>query len=215
MKRVPVQSHRFWPVVVLLTTTTPAQRSFTSTYDSTRKVTLEGPVTKVDWVNPTGILLHQRPRRKRHVSNWAVEFGSPLDLEKNGWKSSSLKNRRYRHRGRRSGARRNEAGKFREFCRFEVNRQTAVCSPTPKRPARAAAPAPRWPNGHVRLGPAPGSKGYWGMASAKVLVENSAAKVAMNDDGLLAESCGHRQSCAFQAVGESGVRIPAAHASER
>ena len=26
-----------------------------------------------------------------NVFNWAVEFGSPLDLEKNGWKASSLK----------------------------------------------------------------------------------------------------------------------------
>jgi hypothetical protein len=48
-----------------------------------------------------------------------------------------------------------------------------------------AAAAPRWPNGHVRLGPAPGSKGYWGLASSRVLIENT-AKVAMNDDGLVA-----------------------------
>ena len=64
MKRVPVQRIVFGLLVLLLTTTTPAQRSFTSTYDSTRKVTLEGPVTKVDWVNPQGFLLHECPRRK-------------------------------------------------------------------------------------------------------------------------------------------------------
>jgi hypothetical protein len=55
--REPVQRIVFGLLVLLLTTTTPAQRSFTSTYDSTRKVTLEGPVTKVDWVNPH-IYLH-------------------------------------------------------------------------------------------------------------------------------------------------------------
>jgi hypothetical protein len=37
----------------------------------------------------------------------------------------------------------------------------------------------------VKLGPPAGKKGYWGTASAKALVENSAAKVPMTEDGLL------------------------------
>ena len=63
MKRVPVQRIIFALLILLLTTTTPAQRSFTSTYDSTRKVTLEGPVTK-GLGEPQGFLLYECPRRK-------------------------------------------------------------------------------------------------------------------------------------------------------
>src|SRR5262249_615400 len=60
-----------------------------------------------------------------------------------------------------------------------------VFGPAPRKSAPAVAPAPRWPDGHVRLGPAPGKKGYWGAASAVALVEDG-VKVAMNDEGLLA-----------------------------
>jgi hypothetical protein len=57
----------------------------------------------------------------------------------------------------------------------------------PKKPATAALkePAPRWPDGRVRLGPPPGKKGYWTTPSANALVDNTAGKVAMNDEGLL------------------------------
>ena len=37
----------------------------------------------------------------------------------------------------------------------------------------------------MRLGPAPGQKGYWGNASAKALVESTSPPVRVNDDGLL------------------------------
>jgi hypothetical protein len=45
---------------------------------------------------------------------------------------------------------------------------------------------PRWPDKQIRLGPPEGRKGYWGVASAKALVDSSAGTIAMNDDGLLA-----------------------------
>jgi hypothetical protein len=55
-----------------------------------------------------------------------------------------------------------------------------------KRLAKAASqPAPKWPDGHVRLGPPPGKKGYWGAPSSTVLVETTAATIPMNKDGLL------------------------------
>jgi len=171
-------------MVLLLTTNTPAQLPFTATYDSTRKVTLEGPVTRMDWANPRAFFFMNVRDANGTIFNWAVEFGSPLDLEKNGWKASSLK----------VGDIVTVEG---VLARSELKQASAnsvvlkatgrrLFGPAPRRPAPAAAPAPRWPNSHVRLGPAPGSKGYWGIASAKVLVENSATKVVMNDDGLLA-----------------------------
>src|SRR5262249_45340048 len=53
-------------------------------------------------------------------------------------------------------------------------------------PARnlPSRPAPRWPDGKPRLGPAPGEKGYWARPSSTTLVENG-AKVEANAYGLL------------------------------
>jgi len=164
---------------------TRAQRSFTAAYDSSRKVTLEGIVTKVDWVNPRAFLFINVKDSGGSISNWAVEFGNPLELEKNGWKSNSLKigdvvsveGLLARGEARQAAA---------TSIVLKASGRKIFTAVAARRPAAAAAPAPRWPNGHVRLGPPPGGKGYWGTPSAKVLVENIPAKPAMNDDGLLA-----------------------------
>jgi len=164
---------------------TRAQRSFTTAYDSSRKVTLEGIVTKVDWVNPRAFLFINVKDSGGSISNWAVEFGNPLELEKNGWKSNSLKigdvvsveGLLARGEARQAAA---------TSIVLKASGRKIFTAVAARRPAAAAAPAPRWPNGHVRLGPPPGGKGYWGTPSAKVLVENIPAKPAMNDDGLLA-----------------------------
>ena len=141
VKRVPVQRIVFGLLILLLTTTTPAQRSFTSTYDSTRKVTLEGPVTKVDWVNPRAFFFMNVRDANGNVFNWAVEFGSAVDLEKNGWKASALKIGDVVIDRRRFGARRNEAG-VRNFCHLEGNRQEAVCTTIPAGCERRRAGSP-------------------------------------------------------------------------
>jgi hypothetical protein len=171
--------------VLLVSMQSRAQRTFTTAYDSTRKVTLDGIVTKVDWVNPRAFLFVNVKDSGGGISNWAVEFGNPLELEKNGWKSSSIK----------IGDAVTVEGVLARGEARQVSATSIVLKTTGRkvfaplavrRPATAAAPAPRWPNGHVRLGPPPGGKGYWGTPGAKVLVENIPAKPAMNDDGLLA-----------------------------
>jgi hypothetical protein len=161
----------------------PAQRSGTATYDSGRKISLEGPVTKIDWVNPRAFLFMNVRDGSGTTSNWAVEFGNPLELEKNGWKSSSL---RIGDIVTVEGV--PARGDARQVSATSVVLKSTgrrLFAPPPSRPAAAAAPAPRWPNGRVRLGPPAGGKGYWGTASSKVLIENTATKVAMNEDGLL------------------------------
>ena len=113
-----------------------------------------------------------------------MEIGNPLDLERDGWKRSVV------HIGDAvtvdgvpaRGATRQASAKSVVLTRTS---KRLFAPPITRRAAAAAAPAPRWPDGHVRLGPAAGKKGYWGAASAKVLVESSAAKVPMTDDGLL------------------------------
>jgi Family of unknown function (DUF6152) len=169
--------------IILIATQIPAQRAFTTTYDSSRKVTLEGPVTKLDWVNPRAFLFINVRDASGVISNWAVEFGNPIELERNGWKSSSLKiGDIVTVEGVPARGDTRQASATSVVLKSTGKR---LFVPQPKRPAAAAAPAPRWPNSHVRLGPAPGSKGYWGLSSTKVLVDSTATKVAMNDDGLL------------------------------
>src|SRR5678816_3565869 len=67
-----------------------AQRSNTATYDSTRQVKLQGPVTRIDWVNPRAFLFVDVKDANGTVMNWAVDFGNPLELERDGWKKSSV-----------------------------------------------------------------------------------------------------------------------------
>src|SRR6185295_14402837 len=62
----------------------------TALYDRARKVTLEGPVTQIEWVNPRAFAFIDVRDTSGTVTNWAVEIGNPLDLERDGWKRSTL-----------------------------------------------------------------------------------------------------------------------------
>src|SRR5579863_6679320 len=67
-----------------------AQNGFSATYDSARQVKLKGAVTRIDWVNPHAFFTINVVDAVGTTADWAVEFGDPLDLEKSGWKRSSL-----------------------------------------------------------------------------------------------------------------------------
>jgi hypothetical protein len=142
-------------------------------------VKLKGPVINVDWANPRAFFLV-----KGEAGDWAVEFGNPLDLERDGWKSSTL------HIGDVVSV---EGYPAREPTRqlFATSvvlvRTGAKLFTASKKPAPKSAhePAPRWPDGRVRLGPAPGKKGYWGSASASTLVDITRGNIPTNKDGLL------------------------------
>ena len=67
-----------------------AQAPFSATYDGDRHVKLEGPVTRIDWVNPRAYLFIDVRDPSGAIINWAVEFGNPLDLDRDGWKPSAL-----------------------------------------------------------------------------------------------------------------------------
>jgi hypothetical protein len=161
--------------------TLSAQRS--AIYDTERQVRLEGPVTRIEWINPSALLFIDVRDSSGVVASWGIEFGNPIDLERNKWTRSSLRIGDIvtieavpaRGTNRRALAR-SITHKATAKRVFDV---AAVRAPATK------SPAPRWPNGQVRLGPAPGQKGYWGSPSARALVESSATGVRMNDEGLL------------------------------
>src|SRR6266478_4066436 len=67
-----------------------SQPPYSATYDSSRQVKLQGPVTRIDWVNPHAFFFIDVRDAAGIVTNWAVEFGNPLDLERDGWKRSTL-----------------------------------------------------------------------------------------------------------------------------
>ena len=69
----------------------PAQHVFSATYDDDRQVRLQGPVTRIEWVNPRAYLFIDVRDSAGTIANWAVEFGNPLDLEQDGWKRSTLR----------------------------------------------------------------------------------------------------------------------------
>src|SRR3954467_4827443 len=68
-----------------------AHPSFSATYDEARQVKLEGAAARLAWVNPRAFLFVDVKDAAGTVTNWAVEFGNPLDLERDGWKRSTLR----------------------------------------------------------------------------------------------------------------------------
>ena len=161
-----------------------AQRAVATTYDETRQVKLEGAVTRIDWVTPHAFLFVDVTDASGTVANWAIDIGNPFDLESGGWSATTVRigdvvtvqampARGTAHQALSKGVVLNRTGKL-------------VFAAAPRRTAAiAGGPAPRWPGGHVRLGPEPGKRGYWANPSTTVLVENTAAKHTISPEGLL------------------------------
>jgi hypothetical protein len=168
-------------IAALFTSPTFSQRPFSATYDSSRQVKLQGTVTRIEWVNPNAFVFINVRDTAGMFANWAIEIGNPLELERDGWKRSTLQigdavsiegvPARSEHR--------------QAFAKSVVLSRTGrrvFARPTTR---RAAAVSPRWPDGQIRLGPPPGKTGYWGAPSTRVLVESTAAKIPMSEDGVL------------------------------
>ena len=68
-----------------------AHHSFAAQYDSNKPVTLEGTITKVEWMNPHAYFYVDVADDKGKTVNWAVEGGAPNVLYREGWKPTSLK----------------------------------------------------------------------------------------------------------------------------
>jgi hypothetical protein len=181
-------SIRRWTVLTCLlaalSESTAAQTGVSSTYEPDRQVTLQGVVTRIDWVNPRAFVFVDTRDSSGTTWNWAVEIGNPLDLEAAGWKAGAAK----------IGDAVTVNGVPARGDRRQALARSIVSTATGKRlftiassrvPPTAQQPAPRWPDGQVRLGPASGRKGYWGTATAQALTEASAGRIPMTDEGLL------------------------------
>jgi hypothetical protein len=172
--------------MIAVTASAYAQSGSSATYDNSRPVKFSGAVTRIEWVNPHAFIFVNVKDAAGTIVNWAVEIGNPLDLEQDGWKPAAL----------RIGdivnidavLARNE--KRQALARSVILARSGMrlFALSGKKPAAAPGPAPRWPDGQVRLGPVPGKKGYWEPAGASSLVERTRTRIAppaMNDEGLL------------------------------
>ncbi|MGH9159264.1 MAG: DUF6152 family protein [Vicinamibacteraceae bacterium] len=66
-----------------------AHHAFAAEFDVNKRVTLEGTLTKVAWVNPHG-WIYVDVEKDGKVTNWAVEFGSPHALLRRGLRTSDF-----------------------------------------------------------------------------------------------------------------------------
>jgi len=67
-----------------------AHHSFAAEYDSTKKITLKGVVTKFEWTNPHAHFYLDVTDAKGKVANWNLELASPNMMQRNGWTRHSL-----------------------------------------------------------------------------------------------------------------------------
>lgn len=68
-----------------------AHHSFAAEYDATKKITITGTVTKVEWMNPHARFYVDVKDESGKVTNWNFELGAIPVLLKQGWKKDSLK----------------------------------------------------------------------------------------------------------------------------
>jgi hypothetical protein len=68
-----------------------AHHSFAAQYDANKPVTLEGAVTKVEWMNPHARFYIDVKDEGGKVTNWELELGSPNGLMRRGWSRNTLK----------------------------------------------------------------------------------------------------------------------------
>src|ERR1700678_1503471 len=69
-----------------------AHHSFSAEFDNTKPVSLQGTVTKVDWLNPhIWIYIDVKDDKTGAVASWQCEGGAPNALTRNGWTKNDLK----------------------------------------------------------------------------------------------------------------------------
>lgn len=179
---------------VLLILPLTAHHEITAKFDPTKTRSLTGIVTNVDWANPH-VHIFMNVGTGANMVNWAVELESVVDLQRAKFTRDTVKpgdtitvSGSLARNGSNQiwGANVTKAG-ARIFNVPEDN--TPMPGPN--------GPAPRWPDGKVRLGPVTGTTGYWARPSATILAETGVT-VRANKWGLLANIADASKIAPFQ-----------------
>jgi len=85
--------HRFLASLVIVASGLPAlaHHSFSEEFDTSKPITLEGVVTRIDWENPHVHYYVDVAGPDGTVVNWSCETGGPGRLVRKGWTQDSLK----------------------------------------------------------------------------------------------------------------------------
>jgi Family of unknown function (DUF6152) len=67
-----------------------AHHSVAAQFDRTKTVTLTGPVTKLDWINPHARFLMDVKDNEGKVTGWEVELSAPAMLLRRGWTRNAI-----------------------------------------------------------------------------------------------------------------------------
>jgi hypothetical protein len=67
-----------------------AHHAFSAEYDARQPIKLEGTIVKMEWVNPHGWLHIDVKEPNGTMTQWALEFGSPNQLYRRGWRKEDL-----------------------------------------------------------------------------------------------------------------------------
>ena len=73
------------------TASLPAHHSAATAYDTARKITLRGTVTKLEWQNPHVFYYLDVADASGSVTNWSIEASTPNQLYRSGWRKDDLK----------------------------------------------------------------------------------------------------------------------------
>ena len=68
-----------------------AHHAFSAEFDANAPVTLTGPVTRVEWINPHAWIHVEVKRPDGKLETWMVEGGTPNTLQRTGITRDSLK----------------------------------------------------------------------------------------------------------------------------
>jgi len=68
-----------------------AHHSFAAEFDSTKPVSLQGVVTKMEWINPHSWIHLDVKNADGTVTKWMIEGGTPNTLVRRGFTKDSLK----------------------------------------------------------------------------------------------------------------------------
>ena len=79
-------------LLVLLLAGTPAiaHHSWTSEYDGSKPVEVQGVVTEIEWTNPHVHIYVDSTGENGAVTSWNFEMASVLSLERGGWSRRTL-----------------------------------------------------------------------------------------------------------------------------